>query len=170
MYKIVKVFDTIQGEFEDLYFRIYEDKCTIEVNTVVNIILRNFSSEETELLNGEEVKIKIRKDPKSRYACIVYEITNSKKRIETFKIDPLQYPQTIIDISVGILRIHKSLGPRIEYVVKLVDSSPGCPRTALPETATSPHSFKNDYLMDISELQTFRDFSIRHICLQKKLN
>ena len=30
MYKIDNVFDTLQGEFKDLYFRIYEDKFTIE--------------------------------------------------------------------------------------------------------------------------------------------
>jgi hypothetical protein len=102
------------------------DKFTIEVNTIVNIIINNFDSEEIELLNQEEVKIKIRKQPKSTshaaYACVIYEITDSKKNIENF--NPLHYPQTIIDISVGILRIYKSLGPKIEYIVNDVNYSP----------------------------------------------
>jgi hypothetical protein len=150
MYKAVNAFDTIQEPFEDLYFRIYDDKFTIEVNTTVNIIIKNFDSGETQLLNQEEVKIKIRKNPNSSYAYIVYEITDSKKNIETFKINPLQYPQTIFDISVGILRIYTS--PRIEYVVNNVTYSPGCPRFLEPENPF--HSFKNYYPIKISELQT----------------
>jgi hypothetical protein len=84
MYKAENVLELIQEEFKNLYFSIYADKFTIEVNTIVNIIINNFDSEETELLNQEEVKIKIRKQPKSTshaaYACVVYEITDSKKK------------------------------------------------------------------------------------------
>ena len=83
------------------------------------------------------------------YTSIVYEITDSKEDIEDYKLNPLDYPQTIIDIAIGILRIYKS--PRINYVVNYVNYSPGCPKFMETE---NPHlllatSFTNDYLIKI---------------------
>jgi len=65
----------------------------------------------------------------------VYKITDSKKYKEKYKINPLQHPQTIIDI--GILRIYKS--PKINYVRKDVKYSTGSPK--FMQTENSPLLF-----------------------------
>jgi hypothetical protein len=113
---------------------------------------------ETQLLNQQKVNIMIQK--RRSYTYVVYEITDTKKDTGTYKIIHLDHPQTIIDISVGILRIYEN--HRISYVMKQVNYSPGCPKIFKTETSslvmTQLLESKKDYIISDHELQEARVF------------
>jgi hypothetical protein len=151
MYRADNILELTQTEFKNLYFSIYEDKFTVKVNTIV----KNFYSLETKLLNQEKVNITIQK--KRSYVCVVYEITDTKR---TYKNNPRDYPQTIIDISIGILRIYQN--HKISYVINEVNYSPGCPKIFNIETSfpvmMQLFETKKDYVITDHELQQFKEF------------
>lgn len=156
------VYEVIQEEFDDLYFSLYEDKFTVKIVT----LMKNLSSVETELLNQEELSVNVQRNPKTSNTYIVYNITDSKK-IENYKINPMQYPQTIINIASGILAIYKS--PEIHYVLTDVTYSLGCPKFIELESSLFPISTTNDYVINNDELGRFKDFFQKAFLSEEKI-
>lgn len=147
MYNIVNRYDQIKNDFKNLYFSLYEDRFTIEIQT----IMEHFDSVEIELLDQEQLNISIRKQHNVLQTYIKYRITNSKSHKNNY----LQDPQTIIDIVTGIIRIYKSA--KINYIMDSVKYSIGCPEFLKTESSLLASTMK-DYIIKTDELQEFKGF------------
>ena len=72
--------------------------------------------------------------------------------------NPLQHPQTIIDIIIGILRIYKS--PRINYFINDVKYSDGCPKFIEIDNSQwwGTRGFNKDYVIRDNEFGDLHNF------------
>jgi hypothetical protein len=159
MYETINRFDLIEERFKDLYYSVYAEKFSIEVETIIE----NLDSAEFELLNKHNLSISIKKNPGMQYTSINYKITGTKN----IK-NPLEYPHTIIDIVMGILRVY--ISPKINYFINNVNYSSGCPEFMKTESSLIPYmGFKDKYSIHTQELYAIKNLFQRVYLHEKKV-